>query len=61
MDGTLMPDACSCPALVSQAPREAPAQRAPSSVLYLEEKSDQQKKEEVGEGESWPWGEHGVP
>ena len=35
------------PAPVSQAPREAPARRAPSSV-YLEEKSDQQKKEEVG-------------
>lgn len=32
---------------VSQAPREAPARRAPSSVLYLEEKSDQQKKEEL--------------
>lgn len=31
---------------VSQAPREAPARRAPSSV-YLEEKSDQQKKEEL--------------
>lgn len=39
--------ACSCPAAVSQAPREAPARRAPSAV-YLEEKSDQQKKEEVG-------------
>ncbi|XP_060028444.1 coronin-7 isoform X2 [Erinaceus europaeus] len=32
---------------VSQAPREAPARRAPSSTLYLEEKSDQQKKEEL--------------
>ncbi|XP_036885739.1 coronin-7 isoform X2 [Sturnira hondurensis] len=32
---------------VSQAPREAPARKAPSSVLYLEEKSDQQKKEEL--------------
>ncbi|KAK2496006.1 hypothetical protein MC885_010459 [Smutsia gigantea] len=32
---------------VSQAPREAPARRVPSSVLYLEEKSDQQKKEEL--------------
>ncbi|XP_058426135.1 coronin-7 isoform X2 [Diceros bicornis minor] len=32
---------------VSQAPREAPARRAPSSALYLEEKSDQQKKEEL--------------
>ncbi|XP_030740254.1 coronin-7 isoform X2 [Echinops telfairi] len=31
---------------VSQAPREAPARRAPST-LYLEEKSDQQKKEEL--------------
>ncbi|KAB0382844.1 hypothetical protein FD755_004761 [Muntiacus reevesi] len=31
---------------VSQAPREAPARRAPASV-YLEEKSDQQKKEEL--------------
>lgn len=31
---------------VSQAPREAPARRAPSAV-YLEEKSDQQKKEEL--------------
>lgn len=38
---------------VSQAPREAPARRAPSSVLYLEEKSDQQKKEEVGTGGAW--------
>ena len=35
------------PTPVSHAPREAPARRAPSSV-YLEEKSDQQKKEEVG-------------
>uniref|UniRef100_A0A8C5V9P4 Coronin n=1 Tax=Microcebus murinus TaxID=30608 RepID=A0A8C5V9P4_MICMU len=32
---------------VSQAPREAPARRVPSSVQYLEEKSDQQKKEEL--------------
>ncbi|KAM6155686.1 coronin-7-like [Rhynchocyon petersi] len=32
---------------VSQAPREAPARRAPTSALYLEEKSDQQKKEEL--------------
>ncbi|XP_006874969.1 PREDICTED: coronin-7 [Chrysochloris asiatica] len=32
---------------VSQAPREAPARRAPSSAFYLEEKSDQQKKEEL--------------
>ncbi|XP_066870346.1 coronin-7 isoform X3 [Kogia breviceps] len=32
---------------VSQAPREGPARRAPSSALYLEEKSDQQKKEEL--------------
>uniref|UniRef100_A0A8C9PII9 Coronin n=1 Tax=Spermophilus dauricus TaxID=99837 RepID=A0A8C9PII9_SPEDA len=32
---------------VSQAPREAPARRAPSSAQYLEEKSDQQKKEEL--------------
>ncbi|KAM5227747.1 coronin-7 [Ctenodactylus gundi] len=32
---------------VSQAPREAPTQRALSSVQYLEEKSDQQKKEEL--------------
>ncbi|KAF6271355.1 coronin 7 [Rhinolophus ferrumequinum] len=32
---------------VSQAPREVPARRAPSSALYLEEKSDQQKKEEL--------------
>ncbi|XP_019515820.1 PREDICTED: coronin-7 isoform X1 [Hipposideros armiger] len=32
---------------VSQAPREAPARRAPSSAIYLEEKSDQQKKEEL--------------
>ncbi|XP_005391355.1 PREDICTED: coronin-7 isoform X3 [Chinchilla lanigera] len=32
---------------VSQAPREAPARRAPSSVQFLEEKSDQQKKEEL--------------
>ncbi|XP_063082473.1 coronin-7 isoform X1 [Cavia porcellus] len=32
---------------VSQAPREAPTRRAPSSVQYLEEKSDQQKKEEL--------------
>lgn len=32
---------------VSQAPREAPARRAPSSALYLEEKSDEQKKEEL--------------
>ncbi|XP_070269194.1 coronin-7 [Myotis yumanensis] len=32
---------------VSQAPREAPVRRAPSSALYLEEKSDQQKKEEL--------------
>lgn len=32
---------------VSQAPREAPARRAPPSALYLEEKSDQQKKEEL--------------
>ncbi|EQB77562.1 Coronin 7 (WD-repeat tumor rejection antigen)-like protein [Camelus ferus] len=31
---------------LSQAPREAPAGRAPPSALYLEEKSDQQKKEE---------------
>uniref|UniRef100_A0A667IKL7 Coronin n=1 Tax=Lynx canadensis TaxID=61383 RepID=A0A667IKL7_LYNCA len=31
----------------SQAPREAPARRAPSSALYLEEKSDEQKKEEL--------------
>ncbi|XP_076998050.1 coronin-7 [Tamandua tetradactyla] len=32
---------------VSQAPREAPARRAPSLALFLEEKSDQQKKEEL--------------
>ncbi|XP_012503157.1 PREDICTED: coronin-7 [Propithecus coquereli] len=32
---------------VSQAPREAPARRVPSSAQYLEEKSDQQKKEEL--------------
>ncbi|XP_037363582.1 coronin-7 [Talpa occidentalis] len=32
---------------VSQAPREAPARRTPSSAVYLEEKSDQQKKEEL--------------
>ncbi|XP_012587123.1 PREDICTED: coronin-7 [Condylura cristata] len=32
---------------VSQAPREAPVRRTPSSALYLEEKSDQQKKEEL--------------
>ncbi|XP_059271433.1 coronin-7 isoform X3 [Mustela nigripes] len=32
---------------VSQAPREAPARRVPPSALYLEEKSDQQKKEEL--------------
>lgn len=32
---------------VSQAPREAPARRAASSAIYLEEKSDQQKKEEL--------------
>ncbi|XP_069875784.1 coronin-7-like [Dipodomys merriami] len=32
---------------VSQAPREAPARKAPSSAQYLEEKSDQQKKEEL--------------
>ncbi|XP_028750702.1 coronin-7 isoform X1 [Peromyscus leucopus] len=32
---------------VSQAPREAPARRAPTSAQYLEEKSDQQKKEEL--------------
>uniref|UniRef100_A0A5F4W6H0 Coronin n=1 Tax=Callithrix jacchus TaxID=9483 RepID=A0A5F4W6H0_CALJA len=32
---------------VSQAPRETPARRAPSSAQYLEEKSDQQKKEEL--------------
>ncbi|XP_040853583.1 coronin-7 [Ochotona curzoniae] len=32
---------------VSQAPREASARRAPSSAQYLEEKSDQQKKEEL--------------
>lgn len=32
---------------VSQAPREAPARRAPSSAQYLEEKSDEQKKEEL--------------
>lgn len=61
MEGTLLPDACSCPAPVSQAPREAPARRAPSSAVYLEEKSDQQKKEEVGMENGWPWGGHGVP
>lgn len=61
MKGTLLPDACPCPAPVSQAPREAPARRAPSSAIYLEEKSDQQKKEEVGTEEGWPWGGHGVP
>lgn len=44
-------DTCPCLILVSQAPREAPARRAPSTAQYLEEKSDQQKKEEVGEGE----------
>ena len=59
--GIFMPDACPCPATVSQAPREAPARRAPSSALYLEEKSDQQKKEEVGTGQGWPWGGHRVP
>ncbi|KAG8506483.1 Coronin-7, partial [Galemys pyrenaicus] len=32
---------------VSQAPREAPARRTLSSAVYLEEKSDQQKKEEL--------------
>ncbi|XP_038618544.1 coronin-7 isoform X1 [Tachyglossus aculeatus] len=32
---------------VSQAPREAPARRATPSAVYLEEKSDQQKKEEL--------------
>lgn len=32
---------------VSQAPREVPARRTPSSAQYLEEKSDQQKKEEL--------------
>ncbi|XP_012867015.1 PREDICTED: coronin-7 isoform X3 [Dipodomys ordii] len=32
---------------VSQAPREAPTRKAPSSAQYLEEKSDQQKKEEL--------------
>ncbi|XP_047569826.1 coronin-7 [Lutra lutra] len=32
---------------VSQVPREAPARRVPPSALYLEEKSDQQKKEEL--------------
>ncbi|CAO2641960.1 Coro7 [Lemmus lemmus] len=32
---------------VSQAPREAPVRRAPSSAQYLEEKSDEQKKEEL--------------
>ncbi|XP_058142542.1 coronin-7 isoform X2 [Dasypus novemcinctus] len=32
---------------VSQAPREAPSRRAPSLALFLEEKSDQQKKEEL--------------
>lgn len=56
---SLMPDACCCPAPVSQAPREAPARRAPPSALYLEEKSDQQKKEEVGMGEAGQGG-HGV-
>lgn len=60
-EGTLMPDACPCPAPVSQAPREAPVRRAPSSALYLEEKSDQQKKEEVGTGEGWLRGGNGVP
>lgn len=62
---SLMSDACPCPTPVSQAPREAPARRAPSSALYLEEKSDEQKKEEVGRHgrgltsmvhtESWPY------
>lgn len=56
-----MPEACLCPAPVSQAPREVPARRAPSSALYLEEKSDQQKKEEVGTEEGWPWGGRGIP
>ncbi|XP_023567541.1 coronin-7 isoform X2 [Octodon degus] len=32
---------------VSQAPRETPVRRAPSSMQFLEEKSDQQKKEEL--------------
>ncbi|XP_017657022.1 coronin-7 isoform X3 [Nannospalax galili] len=32
---------------VSQASREVPTRRAPSSAQYLEEKSDQQKKEEL--------------
>ncbi|KAM4820168.1 coronin-7 [Thomomys bottae] len=32
---------------VSQAPRETPARKTPSSAQYLEEKSDQQKKEEL--------------
>lgn len=49
-----MSDACPSPTSVSQAPREAPARRVPPSALYLEEKSDQQKKEEVGTGHSWP-------
>lgn len=56
-----MLEACLCPAPVSQAPREVPARRAPSSALYLEEKSDQQKKEEVGTKEGWLWGGHGIP
>lgn len=56
-----MPEAYLCPAPVSQAPREVPARRAPSSALYLEEKSDQQKKEEVGTEEGWPWGGRGIP
>lgn len=46
---------------MSQAPREAPARRAPSSAFYLEEKSDQQKKEEVGVREEWLYDGHRVP
>ncbi|KAK4813787.1 hypothetical protein QYF61_025267 [Mycteria americana] len=38
---------------VSEAPKEAPARKFVPASVYLEQKSDEQKKEEVGAGAPW--------
>lgn len=38
---------------VSEAPKEAPTRKFVPASVYLEEKSDEQKKEEVGAGTPW--------
>lgn len=40
---------------VSEAPKEAPARKFVPASVYLEEKTDEQKKEEVGSGMTTLW------